>query len=231
VQDDPARLAIHRKRASVMSLWTMSQRHRSPRLRWMASRAGSSCTREKRIFYVIDRDTGRLISAEKLGTVTWAEKVDLATGRPVETPQARYRDKEVLLWPSFQAVHHWLRSPITVTGLVYVPTLEMPSLYSDSAVDLKHWKPVLNTPEYNGHHRGRSDVPRMQAQRVEGMGSEDPESGMAGPNPWDFERRHHGNRRKSRIQAWQTATCMPIPLTGVRTSGRSMRVFPLPVCR
>jgi quinohemoprotein ethanol dehydrogenase len=32
-------------------------------------------------FYVIDRDNGKLISAEKLGTVTWATKVDLATGR------------------------------------------------------------------------------------------------------------------------------------------------------
>ena len=32
-------------------------------------------------FYVIDRENGRLISAEKLGTVTWAERVDLATGQ------------------------------------------------------------------------------------------------------------------------------------------------------
>jgi quinohemoprotein ethanol dehydrogenase len=35
-------------------------------------------------FYVIDRDTGKPLSAEKLGKVTWAERVDMATGRPVE---------------------------------------------------------------------------------------------------------------------------------------------------
>ncbi|MCS5517200.1 hypothetical protein NWF32_26735 [Pseudomonas qingdaonensis] len=35
-------------------------------------------------FYVLDRTNGKLISAEKFGKVTWAEKVDLATGRPVE---------------------------------------------------------------------------------------------------------------------------------------------------
>jgi len=87
---------------------------------------------------------------------------------------------------SFQAVHHWLpQSYNPVTGLVYVPTLEMPSLYSDSAVDLKHWKPVLNTPEYNGITVGGSDVPRDAGHSVLKHGSEDPESGMAGPNPWD----------------------------------------------
>ena len=35
-------------------------------------------------FYVLDRETGKLISAEKIGKVTWAERIDLKTGRPVE---------------------------------------------------------------------------------------------------------------------------------------------------
>ena len=33
-------------------------------------------------FYVLDRETGKLISAEKIGKVTWADHIDLATGRP-----------------------------------------------------------------------------------------------------------------------------------------------------
>src|SRR5581483_6957131 len=37
-------------------------------------------------FYVLDRENGHLISAGKLGTVTWADHVDLRTGRPVLVP-------------------------------------------------------------------------------------------------------------------------------------------------
>jgi quinohemoprotein ethanol dehydrogenase len=112
-------------------------------------------------FYVIDRDTGRLISAEKLGTVTWAERVDLTTGRPVETPGARYRDKNVLLWPSFQAVHHWTPQSFSpLTGLVYVPTLEMAFPFGDEGVDKKHWNPMPLTPEFAGFTPGDGDVPK-----------------------------------------------------------------------
>ena len=34
-------------------------------------------------FYVLDRQTGKVISAGKFGTVTWADHIDLATGRAV----------------------------------------------------------------------------------------------------------------------------------------------------
>ncbi|MGO9425792.1 MAG: PQQ-dependent dehydrogenase, methanol/ethanol family [Steroidobacteraceae bacterium] len=112
-------------------------------------------------FYVIDRENGRLISAEKLGKVTWADRVDLATGRPVETPGARYRDKNVLLWPSFQAVHHWTPQSFSpLTGLVYVPTLEMAFPFGDEGVDKSDWKPKPMTPEFAGFSPGDGDVPK-----------------------------------------------------------------------
>lgn len=41
-------------------------------------------------FYVLDRVTGELISAEPFSRVTWASHVDKQTGRPVEAPGARY---------------------------------------------------------------------------------------------------------------------------------------------
>jgi len=41
-------------------------------------------------FYVLDRRTGELISAEKYATVTWADRVDLASGRPVLAAQGDY---------------------------------------------------------------------------------------------------------------------------------------------
>ncbi|MDY6984346.1 MAG: PQQ-dependent dehydrogenase, methanol/ethanol family, partial [Pseudomonadota bacterium] len=41
-------------------------------------------------FYVLDRLTGELISADPYAEVTWASGIDLESGRPIETPQARY---------------------------------------------------------------------------------------------------------------------------------------------
>jgi quinohemoprotein ethanol dehydrogenase len=111
-------------------------------------------------FYVIDRSTGRLISAEKLGKVTWAERIDLASGRPVEAPNARYQSGEALLWPSFEGLHTWTpQSYSPITGLVYVPTLDMPVVYGDRGVDPKSWAPVPYTPAYSGLAVGTSDVP------------------------------------------------------------------------
>jgi PQQ-dependent dehydrogenase (methanol/ethanol family) len=39
--------------------------------------------------YTLDRATGEVLVAEKYGTVNWAERVDLKTGRPVENPAMR----------------------------------------------------------------------------------------------------------------------------------------------
>src|SRR5258708_40308477 len=43
-------------------------------------------------FYVLDRKTGALISAKAIVPVSWASGVDLKTGRPIETKEARYSD-------------------------------------------------------------------------------------------------------------------------------------------
>ena len=58
-------------------------------------------------FYVIDRLTGELLSAQPFTTVTWATHIDLKTGRPVETPEARYGAKGSRLSPSAVGAHHW----------------------------------------------------------------------------------------------------------------------------
>jgi hypothetical protein len=41
-------------------------------------------------FYVLDRKTGQLISANNFVPVTWASGIDLKTGRPIENPDSRY---------------------------------------------------------------------------------------------------------------------------------------------
>ena len=73
-------------------------------------------------FYVLDRATGELLSAEKFVPVNWASHVDLKTGRPVEIPSSVYHDKSVMVLPGPLGGHSWnpmAYSPLT--GLVYIP--------------------------------------------------------------------------------------------------------------
>ena len=75
-------------------------------------------------FYVLDRRTGELLSAEKYGVATWASRVDMQTGRPVLTEHARYWDgnSEKMMYPWVAGDHNW--QPMSYsprTGLVYIP--------------------------------------------------------------------------------------------------------------
>ena len=90
-------------------------------------------------FYVLDRATGELLSAEKFGKVTWAERVDLATGRPVETPGTRYEKAPSVQWPGPFGAHNWQPMSFSPkTGLVYIPYQELPFVYSNGAKDFKY---------------------------------------------------------------------------------------------
>lgn len=96
-------------------------------------------------FYMLDRATGKLISAEKFGKVTWAEKIDLATGRPVEAKGVRYEDKPVLMWPGPLGAHNW--HPMSynpMTGLVYIPYQEIPAGYRNEGKAFKMKKAGFN---------------------------------------------------------------------------------------
>jgi len=77
-------------------------------------------------FYVIDRVSGKLISGEKLGKVTWADHIDLKTGRPVEAEGIRYERAPVTFWPSPYGMHNWQPMSFSPsTGLVYIPTMQL----------------------------------------------------------------------------------------------------------
>lgn len=74
-------------------------------------------------FYVLDRETGELISAEKFVTVNWASHIE--NGRPIETKQADYSKEEKLTYPSELGGHNWHPMSFSPkTGLVYIPALE-----------------------------------------------------------------------------------------------------------
>lgn len=87
-------------------------------------------------FYVLDAATGEFISAEKIAKVTWAERIDPATGRPVENPGIRYQKtgKMFELWPGPQGAHSWLPQAFSPqTGLVYIPVIDMGALIGPPA--------------------------------------------------------------------------------------------------
>ena len=85
-------------------------------------------------FYVIDRHTGKLISAEKLGKVTWAERIDLASGRPVERAGIRYEKAPFTMFPGVWGAHNWQASSYNPhTGLVYIPYMQMGTTFTPSA--------------------------------------------------------------------------------------------------
>ncbi|MFA7586405.1 MAG: PQQ-binding-like beta-propeller repeat protein, partial [Novosphingobium sp.] len=85
-------------------------------------------------FYVIDRSNGQYISAEKIARVTWADRIDAKTGRPVENPGIRYNGKPGLfeMWPGPTGAHSWMPQAYSPqTGLVYVPVMDMGALIGE----------------------------------------------------------------------------------------------------
>jgi quinohemoprotein ethanol dehydrogenase len=83
-------------------------------------------------FYVIDRATGKLISAKPYTNITWASGVDVATGRPIETPGSRYETSMVMQVPGPLGAHNWQPMAFNAkTGLVYIPLNVAPFAYAD----------------------------------------------------------------------------------------------------
>ena len=77
-------------------------------------------------FYVLDRRTGKLISAAKIGKATWAERIDVKSGRPVEAKNIRYETHELIIWPSSAGAHSWMSMAFSPrTGLVYIPYMQL----------------------------------------------------------------------------------------------------------
>jgi len=81
-------------------------------------------------FYVLDRVTGKLISAKNYVPITWASGVDPVSGRPVETANARYEKGMSLAMPGPLGGHNWQPMAFSPkTNLVYIPAQEIPFPY------------------------------------------------------------------------------------------------------
>jgi quinohemoprotein ethanol dehydrogenase len=93
-------------------------------------------------FYMIDREDGRLISAEPfVENITWADRIDTATGRPVEVAAARFPNGQpFVVFPSPVGAHSVEAMSFSrQTGLVYIPAIEQGRIYVD-APDLSNWQ-------------------------------------------------------------------------------------------
>ena len=105
-------------------------------------------------FYVLDRETGELLSAEPFVHVSWASHVDLETGRPVEREEAHWSDADAMVAPGPSGAHNW--HPMSFhpgTGLVYIPASESVYRYMPNP-DFAFRPGVWNTGE---------DFTRLQA--------------------------------------------------------------------
>jgi quinohemoprotein ethanol dehydrogenase len=97
-------------------------------------------------FYVLDRVTGALISAKPYTEVSWATRIDMKTGRPIETPKARYPGGEAVpVIPGPLGAHNWQpMSYSPITGLVYIPVQDAGFVYKSP----EHFKPKTLAANY-----------------------------------------------------------------------------------
>jgi len=108
-------------------------------------------------FYILDRNTGKLLSASPFVHENWASRIDAVTGRPVVTADARYylnAHHRAFVWPGIEGSHNWQAMSFSpLTGLVYIPALDAPSLYyldqGEAAVTL-YFPPRATKVQPNG---------------------------------------------------------------------------------
>jgi quinohemoprotein ethanol dehydrogenase len=92
-------------------------------------------------FFVINRLTREFISGRPYAdALTWASGIDQQTGRPIETPEARYGMNRQGAWlsPGPTSAHNW--RPMAwhlVTGLVYLPD-QNTQVYYEMVMDFRY---------------------------------------------------------------------------------------------
>lgn len=87
-------------------------------------------------FYVLDRATGKLLSAGKTTIINWAKGIDAKTGRPIENPDIRYEKGKMEIWPGTVGGHNWQAMSYSPrAGLVYIPVQQAGALFSRNPAD------------------------------------------------------------------------------------------------
>jgi quinohemoprotein ethanol dehydrogenase len=122
-------------------------------------------------FYVLDRQTGKLVSAKNFTKVTWATSINPTTGRPVEVPAARYHDAAFLMYPSAYGAHNWYPMSFSPrTGLVYLPIQEVPFFYQRDT-EFRVRGGAFNTGIYSDKNAFPTDKAQKAALRAMAKGA------------------------------------------------------------
>lgn len=83
--------------------------------------------------YVLDRATGEVLTANEFTYVNWTKGLDRTTHEPV--PSAiDWTHSPALVWPGALGAHNW--QPMSFdpkTGLVYIPVIDSPMVYVNTA--------------------------------------------------------------------------------------------------
>lgn len=96
-------------------------------------------------FYVLDRQTGELLSAKAYARMNWASGVDMKTGRPQETGLADFSKQARVVLPGPVGAHQW--QPMSynpITGLVYIPAQEIAAVFLPTIDNFEYQQRQLN---------------------------------------------------------------------------------------
>ena len=111
--------------------------------------------------YVVNRVTGKVISAKQFAHINWATGVDLQTGTPIENPEKRTRQGTNVTDICPAAMGAKNQQPASYspkTGLLYVPTNHLCMEYEGMQVNYMAGVPyvgaIVNMSPGPGGHRG-----------------------------------------------------------------------------
>jgi quinohemoprotein ethanol dehydrogenase len=85
-------------------------------------------------YYVLDRATGELLSANNFAVATWTRGIDSKTGRPTVDPGADYDKGPTLVFPSESGAHSW--QPMAydgARGLTFIPVIESGNIFVETS--------------------------------------------------------------------------------------------------
>lgn len=112
-------------------------------------------------FYVLDRLSGELISAEKFAKVNWATHINLETGRPELDPAANYwelaKGEIGTVWPNMWGAHSWQAMAYHPGHkLVYIPVIDIPSIVTSLGDgEFPDALELIDTVEGRSHNPGK----------------------------------------------------------------------------
>ncbi len=154
------------------------------------------------IFYVLDRITGEFISGQAYTQVNWMHGFD-ESGRPMINKEAFYDKEPMTIFPTAGGAHNWAPMSFNpATGLVYIPTTYgswtyaagdkvIPAPYGDTGLAAAFLTERPNSMPFIG-----PGAFGQRARSAAGLGSRDPEAGLAhaGRRRHRWRRGHHGRQ-------------------------------------